>query len=757
MSQLIYMARKLAHNKVCAIVESSQLSYMPSNSLEDFDDSCFTFYYGDTNHMSVKPNSSMGDGTNGSGARYLLFSKDIKCALQVEEGPTPLIERSPYYQNGILNQLFSYLSSQEDCKVKRSTIASTSDISSHHSFHQYHRDLSFIAHDKASVNHRQHHATKHRHFSPTENGSLVQITDLSSLSDKLPLKETLALSVHPTEFIFIVTVTNDEIILFSHWLRWARVAGFSKFIVFAMDAESKASAIANNLQTFSPASLHQMTYNEKIVYRHEFFMSLLRNGMKIFSIGVNTFVLDNPASFPGANGQYKLSSELFGISPDEKGDAFMRKVSQCVNGTIMLGSAFQKVALTERRVAATLKYHACMEKSLLDIQRGSKSSVFFDLKIPQSNGYIPKMLHIDSPLDQRGKINRLEKWNLALEGDGEHPNPTVKTAPYINHSSIPDTAPAKHMVLTIRIITMDRPEPLQRLLASLVGAKYDSDPVNMEFYVDHPKDVSSSSNQGKTALYMAVVGIVNNFQWKQGSVTRHFEEQNAGIFKMWVRKFPVDEPDTSDRKHIMMYEHHSMGNLYGFTLQRQHSVLGIKKGGKYQLTYVDKDVAQASPFYRYQLLSTWGQFFYPGHWNAFVEWALVARQAKDFNPCIPYMFCNRWYLDRPENIWSIWFNYYVYQTGLTNLYINYNHYHPDLDYGLLINYRENGLHFSKKKISREFSNVILIRNVMNLTMPALVSFPVYNFFFRVVENENILKYQWRFTSNYGNRSCVTNV
>ena len=208
MSQLIYMARKLAHNKVCAIVESSQLSYMPSNSLEDFDDSCFTFYYGDTNHMSVKPNSSMGDGTNGSGARYLLFSKDIKCALQVEEGPTPLIERSPYYQNGILNQLFSYLSSQEDCKVKRSTIASTSDISSHHSFHQYHRDLSLNAHDKASVNHRQHHATKHRHFSPTENGSLVQITDLSSLSDKLPLKETLALSVHPTEFIFIVTVTN---------------------------------------------------------------------------------------------------------------------------------------------------------------------------------------------------------------------------------------------------------------------------------------------------------------------------------------------------------------------------------------------------------------------------------------------------------------------------------------------------------------------------------------------------------------------
>ena len=132
-------------------------------------------------------------------------------------------------------------------------------------------------------------------------------------------------------------------------------------------------------------------------------------------------------------------------------------------------------------------------------------------------------------------------------------------------------------VLTIRIITMDRPDPLRRLLTSMLSAKYDSDPVNVEFYVDHPKDISSSSNQGtsiptwlyiythsyihsysptmligKTALYMAVVGIVNGFKWKQGSVARHFEEQNAGIFKMWVRKFPMDEPDTSDRKHIMM-------------------------------------------------------------------------------------------------------------------------------------------------------------------------------------------------------------
>jgi hypothetical protein len=49
-----------------------------------------------------------------------------------------------------------------------------------------------------------------------------------------------------------------------------------------------------------------------------------------------------------------------------------------------------------------------------------------------------------------------------------------------------------------------------------------------------------------------VVAIVKAFQWGQGTVTRHLEEKNAGIFKMWVRRFPVAEPDTSDKKHIMM-------------------------------------------------------------------------------------------------------------------------------------------------------------------------------------------------------------
>jgi hypothetical protein len=249
---------------------------------------------------------------------------------------------------------------------------------------------------------------------------------------------------------------------------------------------------------------------------------------------------------------------------------------------------------------------------------------------------------------------------------------------------------------------------------------------------------------------------------------------------MWVRPFPAsvvsdatdflmvleDDMELSPfyylwaKKVLLHYLPYEKGNLYGFTLQRQHSVLGIKKGGKYQLTYVDKQVDPSAPLYRYQLLSTWGQFFFPRHWNAFVQWALPARERHgrgEFSPCVPYLFCNKWYLDRPQHIWSIWFNYYVYQTGLTNLYVNYNNYSASQDFGLLINYRENGLHFTKKKVSNEFANVIMINDTLNMELPPLKSLPLYNFFFNLIDNEVILKHQWRFTSAYGNKSCITNV
>ena len=132
-----------------------------------------------------------------------------------------------------------------------------------------------------------------------------------------------------------------------------------------------------------------------------------------------------------------------------------------------------------------------------------------------------------------------------------------------------------------------------------------------------------------------------------GTVERHLGKKNAGIFNMWVRPFPVKADRTGSKSYFMVleddvkvspffylwtkrvllsYGEHQDGNLYGFfTIQRSHSIMGVKKGAIWGEHFHDKSVNKSSLFYRYQLLSTWGQVFFPRHWNAFVEWALKAR------------------------------------------------------------------------------------------------------------------------------------
>jgi hypothetical protein len=214
------------------------------------------------------------------------------------------------------------------------------------------------------------------------------------------------------------------------------------------------------------------------------------------------------------------------------------------------------------------------------------------------------------------------------------------------------------------------------------------------------------------------------------------------------------------KKVLQTYAPHAEGNLYGFTIQRSHGIIGIKKGENWVESYHDRNVSRAAPFYRYQLLSTWGQIFFPRHWNAFVNWAVVAKNQVGFKPCVPYLVSNYWYQANPQKIWSIWFNYFVYHSGLTNLYINFNHLSSDTNYALLLNYRENGLHyFSKSDTTAEIIKRIVpaafINESMQIELPPMNRIPLYNFFFNLVKNEDLLKHQWRFTSKVGDQ-CVLN-
>ena len=166
---------------------------------------------------------------------------------------------------------------------------------------------------------------------------------------------------------------------------------------------------------------------------------------------------------------------------------------------------------------------------------------------------------------------------------------------------------------------MDRPTSLKRLLASLSKANYGGDVVNIEFYVDKTQsDADDTNNQ-------YVVDMVKKFQWEHGTVESHLEKKNAGIFNMWVRPFPVKADRTRSKSYfvvleddvevspffylwtkrmLLSYGEHQDGNLYGFTIQRSHSIIGVKKGAIWGEHFHDKSVNKSSLFYRYQLLST---------------------------------------------------------------------------------------------------------------------------------------------------------
>ena len=636
---------------------------------------------------------------------------------------------------------------------------------------------------------------------------------------------TTSSTTHSQEdFLFIVTAHREQVDLFSYWVQWAKIAGLSKFLVFAMDDETAAKALSFKLNTYNPfASSKAITFVEKLAYRNEFFLSLLEEGVSLISVGANTFVLDMTAlALPAdrdiflyaratppknINDHIKLNSDVFGLSASKgtKAVEFMRRVGHCFNHTnTSTTNASRRLIWLSPAQAAAMLYQSCMEKSLFDMRKDIKrrqsffllnsdevvnAKQIFKQTIPQSKGVLPAMLLVDEPMEESSRVELVRAWNLDLN-NGENDHPKVRRATYVSHHSIANQltntiskAPSSEgIVLTIRIITMDRPLSLQRLLASLNDAYYDGDTVNIEFYVDKPNPTADKTRN------KAVVQIVQEFEWKHGIVRKNFEKQNAGIFKMWVRHFPVNESSTAvqpflvleddvevspffylwTKRVLLTYGPHAEGNLYGFTIQRSHSIIGVRKGERWLETFHDKSVPSSSLFYRYQLLSTWGQIFFPNHWNAFVDWALVAKNQTGFHPCIPYLVCNEWYWKASKKIWSIWFNYYVYHSGLTNLYINYNHLDKYKNYALLINHRENGLHYFSKpkekvvvaavaevKTKKRRLSEVFISESLRAVLPPLTQIPLYDFFFNIVGNENLLQHQWRFTSNYRDK-CITN-
>ena len=210
LSHVIQIAAKFARNKVCALVESSQLAYLSTNTVEDVGDSYFTFFYGNNKSPLLEEMPFEIDGAavnTNTGAKYVLFSGDNKC-LKVAERLSPLKESIYNPNDAILTQLFSYLSSQNCSSVNRAIIPTN-----------FHRDLQHLdlsrTHHRASSNHRTHHVTNNRQFPHAANETSFQIgVAFDPENNPQSIKEALKFSVHPSGFLFVLTLTYVSLCMY---------------------------------------------------------------------------------------------------------------------------------------------------------------------------------------------------------------------------------------------------------------------------------------------------------------------------------------------------------------------------------------------------------------------------------------------------------------------------------------------------------------------------------------------------------------
>lgn len=223
--------------------------------------------------------------------------------------------------------------------------------------------------------------------------SVINSTINMTTSVRITKSVTTRTQIHSHEdFLFIVTAHSEQINMFSYWVPWAKVAGLSKFLVFAMDDETAAKAQSFKLNTYNPfASSQSTTYIEKLAYRHEFFASLLQEGVSFISVGANALVLDMTAlSLPAerdiflyaraiplknANDRIKLNADVFGLSAASgtKAIEFMRRVGHCFDraNTSTPNSSRRLIWLSPAQISTTY-YQSCMEKSLSDMRKEIK-------------------------------------------------------------------------------------------------------------------------------------------------------------------------------------------------------------------------------------------------------------------------------------------------------------------------------------------------------------------------------------------------
>lgn len=247
---------------------------------------------------------------------------------------------------------------------------------------------------------------------------------------------------------------------------------------------------------------------------------------------------------------------------------------------------------------------------------------FFRKKIPQQKGIRPVVVHNDlmeGLLGKRALFKRRAMWMISDGGD-QCPIPNkLETAS--------ETYLLEKSVITIKLLTYNRPESLLRCLLSLRNAEYFGNDVPLDIFIDY--------DQNSNSFPTAVMQISDEFFWPHGEKRVYYRNIHVGITTQWIEAwFPALETTNSQKEFAFFVEDdvevsqfyyrwlieavktyylsskHDSRLLFGISLQN------IKNNPTNQFP----QNFPTNQSLLYQLPSTWGVLFSPNHWKTFRIW-----------------------------------------------------------------------------------------------------------------------------------------
>lgn len=255
----------------------------------------------------------------------------------------------------------------------------------------------------------------------------------------------------------------------------------------------------------------------------------------------------------------------------------------------------------------------------------------------------------------------------------------------------------KNAEYTIKVIvlTMNRPESLERLLKSLSATawEFDSDSIQLEIHVD--KDPAGGW------LHRDCIRLAEAYQLPpgRGNVSVRVANQNIGLRAAW---FDAWWPESDTEHAIIVEDDLELAPLWFSWLRRawlsyrqRDDVAGIALSRQFLMFQKpersDMEIENENVPFLYKLVGTWAFSPHPKQWRSFLTW-FRSLDSETFDPYVPGLITSDWLhihtkQGRRHMTWEQWHVYHSEQQGLFTLYINL----PDRKV-LANNWREAGVH-----------------------------------------------------------------